>query len=71
MSDSDASSEGLVCFRGSFKADTSGRRGFAVRVVPNDDRLVGTKLPGKITWFNEGSEPHLSGKDREAEGVLA
>lgn len=38
-------------FTGEFEADGSGRRGFTVRIIPRDDRLVGTLLPGRITWY--------------------
>jgi starch phosphorylase len=45
--------DGMHRFGGSFRSDTSGRRGVAVRVLPADDRLVTPFLPGLITW--EGS----------------
>lgn len=40
-----------VMYTGEFEAGGSGRRGFTVRVVPRDDRLLGTLLPGRITWY--------------------
>lgn len=43
--------DGVHTYTGEFEADASGRRGFTVRVVPKDDRLVGTLLPGRITWY--------------------
>ncbi|MFM9958884.1 MAG: alpha-glucan family phosphorylase [Phycisphaerales bacterium] len=43
--------QGVATFAGEFEADGSGRRGFTVRVVPRDERLVGTLLPGRITWY--------------------
>ncbi|MDX2116534.1 MAG: alpha-glucan family phosphorylase [Planctomycetota bacterium] len=42
---------GIYTFTGEFNASGSGRRGFTVRVVPRDDRLVGTLLPGLISWY--------------------
>jgi starch phosphorylase len=56
VSNSEAEADGLYAFRGSFVAAQSGRQGFAVRVVPHDDRLVGTRLPGKITWYREAGQ---------------
>ncbi|XOV76151.1 MAG: hypothetical protein ACFHWZ_04130 [Phycisphaerales bacterium] len=41
---------GLQLFTGEFRPTGSGRRGFAVRVVPRDERIVGTLIPGLITW---------------------
>ena len=41
---------GLHLFTGEFRPTGSGRRGFAVRVVPRDARIVGTLIPGLITW---------------------
>jgi len=69
ISDTDAASEGLTAFRGTFEAITSGRRGFAVRVQPKDDRLVGTKLPGRITWFagdNQTNPPFAKNQEKAA-----
>ncbi len=48
--DQPRSHEGTFHFVGEFKAHGSGRRGFTVRVVPRDDRLVGTLTPGLIAW---------------------
>lgn len=42
--------EGVYRFVGEFKAVGSGRRGFTVRIIPRDDRLVGTLAPGLIAW---------------------
>ena len=42
---------GVFTFTGEFEASGSGRRGFTVRVIPRDERLVGTLLPGRITWY--------------------
>ncbi len=47
----DADAQGVATFVGEFEADGSGRRGFTVRVIPRDERLVGTLLPGRITWY--------------------
>jgi hypothetical protein len=41
---------GLHHFSGEFRPTGSGRRGFAVRIVPRDPRIVGTLIPGLITW---------------------
>lgn len=41
-------------FSGSFHPGSSGQRGFTVRVIPRDDRLVGTLIPGLILW-NHGA----------------
>ena len=43
--------DGVQSYSGEFEADASGRRGFTVRVIPRDDRLIGTLLPGRITWY--------------------
>jgi len=43
--------EGVV-FTGEYEPGASGRRGFTVRVLPRDDRLVGTAIPGLIVWQN-------------------
>jgi starch phosphorylase len=43
-------------FAGTFKASLSGRRGFTVRVLPNDDRLGNTIIPGLITWRNGSAD---------------
>ncbi len=50
-------SEGEFVFVGEFAASGSGRRGFTVRVMPRDDRLVGTLVPGLITW-HQSDDPH-------------
>ncbi len=42
--------DGSFIFDGVFQAAESGRRGFAVRIMPKDDRLVGTVVPGLLTW---------------------
>jgi starch phosphorylase len=44
---------GLITFEGEFAAAGSGRRGFTVRVVPRDERLVGTLVPGLIAWHQQ------------------
>jgi len=44
---------GLHQFIAEFRPAGSGRRGFAVRVVPSDNRIVGTLIPGLITWDKE------------------
>ena len=43
-------SDGSVVFDGSFASDDSGQRGFTVRVSPRDGRLLGTRIPGLLTW---------------------
>jgi len=45
--------DGSHVFVGSFTPRDSGRKGFTVRVIPNDARLVGTLVPGLITWDRE------------------
>lgn len=42
--------DGSGIFVGTYTPTDSGRKGFTVRVVPNDARLLGTLLPGLITW---------------------
>ncbi len=55
---------GLYTFEGEFAAAGSGRRGFTVRVLPRDDRLVGTLVPGLITWYQQDdSAAHFSPGD--------
>ncbi len=51
-------------FAGQFAATGSGRRGFTVRVVPRDDRLVGALVPGLITWHqsDDPSRPFAPGE---------
>lgn len=41
---------GVQRFAGVFSPAHSGQHGFAVRVLPKDDRLVSPILPGLITW---------------------
>jgi starch phosphorylase len=43
--------EGVHAFSCEFAAGGSGRRGFTVRVVPRDERLVGAVVPGLISWY--------------------
>lgn len=45
--------DGRRLFTGQFVTKRSGRRGFSVRVMPRDERMVSTKLPGLITWHTE------------------
>lgn len=45
--------DGLHTFEGEFEAGGSGRRGFTVRVIARDERLVGTLVPGMITWYHQ------------------
>jgi len=47
---------GVHTFVGEFAAAGSGRRGFTVRVIPRDDRLVGTVIPGLIAWYAEDDQ---------------
>ncbi|MGP1347046.1 MAG: alpha-glucan family phosphorylase [Phycisphaerales bacterium] len=42
--------QGLHRYAGSFTPERSGRCGFAVRIAPRDERLVGTLIPGLMTW---------------------
>ncbi|MEM1423224.1 MAG: alpha-glucan family phosphorylase [Planctomycetota bacterium] len=48
---------GVRVFEGVFTPSGSGQCGVSVRVVPKDDRLVGTRLPGLIAWDHGESEP--------------
>jgi starch phosphorylase len=48
-------SNGVHTYRGTFTPERSGRCGFAVRVTPRDERLVGTLVPGLITWQSPAS----------------
>lgn len=52
-------------FEGEFRADRSGQQGFTVRVVPNDERMVGTLIPGLITWDHGPSGVLPSSPERE------
>ena len=52
------SREGLTVFEGSFAAERSGQRGFTVRIVPREPRMVGTKIPALVTWYR-GAAPSL------------
>ena len=54
-------------FVGSFNTGSSGQRGFTVRVIPRDDRLVGTLIPGLILW-NSGA-PAAGAPSGAAEGA--
>lgn len=51
--------DGRSVFTGSFSPAGSGRRGFTVRAVPHDERLIGTFIPGLITWDTGASETPL------------
>ncbi|MFG0257069.1 MAG: alpha-glucan family phosphorylase [Phycisphaerales bacterium JB043] len=42
--------DGTHRFTGSLLAESSGHQGFAIRVLPNDDRLATPFIPGLITW---------------------
>lgn len=55
--------EGTYIFTGMFKALGSGRRGFTIRVVPREDRLVGTITPGLMSWSQTDvmTRPNLAG----------
>jgi glycogen phosphorylase len=54
-------------FEGRFKATGSGQRGFAVRVLPKDERLIGTVIPGLITWDQGPSGPLHTPKKKTKE----
>ncbi|NJL95834.1 MAG: hypothetical protein HC915_19930, partial [Anaerolineae bacterium] len=47
--------DGRYTFEGAFSPERSGHSGFAVRIVPADERLVGTALPGLIVWDRDPS----------------
>jgi len=42
--------DGSPVFEGEFLPGDSGRRGFTVRLLPQDDRIRGTLIPGLLTW---------------------
>jgi starch phosphorylase len=48
---------GVHRFRGAFRPDESGRRGFTIRVLPRDPRLEGSMIPGLITWDDGPGRP--------------
>ncbi len=52
-------SDGRFVFIGEFAASGSGRRGFTVRIMPRDERLVGTLVPGLIAWY-QSDDPHAN-----------
>jgi starch phosphorylase len=60
-----------IVFDGSFKANASGRLGYTVRVVPRDERIVGTLVPGLITWHHEASPASSVAKRSDAAVVGA
>ncbi len=50
-------------FKGEIVTQQSGRRGLAVRIIPNDARLHTPFIPGLITWDTQGaaaSDPNAS-----------
>ncbi len=49
--------DGRHLFTGEFIVKRSGRRGFAVRILPRDERLVSPFLPGLIAWQSEEGTP--------------
>ncbi len=63
--------DGSTVFQGTFAASGSGRRGFTVRVIPRDDRLVGTIIPGMMTWHdgNHHSPEPVRASERVAQGA--
>ncbi|MCA9312176.1 MAG: hypothetical protein KDA21_13265, partial [Phycisphaerales bacterium] len=60
----DRTAEGAWTFVGEVDASGSGRCGFTVRVMPRDERLVGTLIPGLITW-HKGDITGGQGRKRE------
>lgn len=62
---------GVYTFTGEFAASGSGRRGFTVRVVPRDDRLVGTVLPGLIAWYQTDDPQHAFAPTSDASRFTA
>ncbi len=54
--------EGVYAFEGVITPAGSGQCGVSVRIVPRDDRLVGTRLPGLISW-DQGESGVLSDRD--------
>lgn len=61
---------GVHTFIGEFIATGSGRRGFTVRVLPRDDRLVGTLIPGLIAWY-DNDDPTRSFKEGDVQRLAA
>jgi len=57
-----------LVYTGHFEADASGRRGFVVRVIPRDDRIMGTLIPGLITWDQSDAGP-LPSKAQSAAAI--
>jgi len=53
--------DGRYRFTGRFTPSQSGRRGFTVRVIPSDERLVHPYLPGLITWHTGESPSQAHG----------
>ncbi len=62
--DADRTAEGAWTFTGEIEASGAGRCGFTVRVMPRDDRLVGTLVPGLIAW-HKGDITDGSGHKRD------
>ena len=58
-----AAHTGQQRFTGEFRPTGSGRRGFAVRVVPRDERVVGTLIPGLITWDKDAPTVRMGETD--------
>lgn len=55
MAHAESMGDGTHRFTGIFSPAASGQHGFAVRVVPNDDRLVTPFVPGLIAWENSAA----------------
>ena len=50
MEDQEGNGDGVYRYKGAIPCRTSGRYGFAVRVLPRHEDLVTPFLPGKIRW---------------------
>ncbi|MCA9292493.1 MAG: alpha-glucan family phosphorylase [Phycisphaerales bacterium] len=59
MTHVEALSSGAHLFRAEYLPGGSGRRGYAVRVMPRDERLLGTLIPGLIAW-DQDAPTHIN-----------
>ncbi len=57
MQHGEALENGVHRFVGLFAPNHSGQHGYSVRVLPYDDRLVSSIVPGLITWDHGDSAP--------------
>ena len=50
MEDQGSAEDGTYCYTGAIPCRTSGRHGYAVRILPHHPQMVGKHLPGLICW---------------------